>query len=332
MRIVVILMAAALTAFAADGWQPIFNGTTLDDWKASENPGSWTVKDGAIRGEGAASNLFYMGQKCVNCEFKAEVKISQGGQARMYVRAADAPGASRGYEAQIDNSNADPIRTGSLYGMVKIYDQLIPDANWFTEHVIVEGNHVRIFVNDRQTVDYTDQNNTYISGYLGFAELDPGNVVEFKDVMMKVLPGPASPLDGKWHLNREQSKLDGAPPVQDEIRMLDEGTGIRYVSGTENGFARVDGYDYRFTGAPAYDHVSIQSVDRHLVHFALIKAKMRKKLDPHVFLIMTTKDGQPVARVVDTVSPDGKTLTREVTVTRESGEPLQYKEVFDKVD
>jgi hypothetical protein len=332
MRTVVFLLAAALSAFAADDWQPIFNGTTLDGWKANENPGSWTVKDGAIRAEGAASNLSYTEQKCVNCEFRAEVRISQGGQGRMYVRAAAMPGNPRGYEAQVNNSSTDPSRTGSLYGLVKIYDQLIPDGNWFTEHIIVEGNHVRIFVNDRQTVDYTDQNNTYISGYVGLAEVDPGKVIEFKDVMMKILPGPASPLDGIWHLNREQSKLDGAPAVQDEIRMLDEGSGIRYVSGTENGFARVDGYDYRFTGAAAYDHVSVQSVDKHLVHFALIKAKLRKKLDPHVFLVLATKDGQPVARAVYTVSPDGKTLTRDVTVTRESGEPLQFKEVFDKVD
>jgi hypothetical protein len=332
MRTVVFLLAAALSAFAADNWQPIFNGTTLEGWKANENPGSWTVKDGAIRGEGAASDLSYTEQKCVNCEFKAEVRVSPGGAGRMYARAAAAPGASPGYQAQIDNSNADPVRTGSLYGSVKLHEQLVPDGVWFTEHVIVEGNHVTIFVNDRQTADYTDENDTYTSGYLGFADVDPGSVVEFKDVMMKVLPGPSSPLAGTWHLNRPQSKLDGATDVQNEIRMLDEGTGIRYVSGSVNGFVRPDGYDYRINGAAAYDHVSLQSVDKHLVHYALIKVKVRKKLDPHVFLVLATKDNQTVARAVYTVSPDGKTLTRDVTLTRESGEPLQFKEVFDKAD
>lgn len=331
MRTVVLLFAAALSAFAADAWQPIFNGTSLDGWKADENPGSWTVKDGAIRGEGAASDLSYTEQKCVNCEFKADVRVSPGGVGRMYVRASTAPASMRGYEAQIDNSNADPVRTGSLYGLVKLHQQLVPDGVWFTEHVIVEGNHVSIFVNDRQTADYTDQNDTFTSGYLGFAKVDPGSVVEFKDVMMKVLPGPTS-LAGTWHLNRGQSKLGGAPEVHDEIRMLDEGTGIRYASGTVNGFVRPDGYDYRFTGAAAYDHVSLQSVDKHPVHYALIKAKMRKKLDPHVFLILATKDYQTVARVVYTVSPDGKTLTSDVSLLRESGEPLQFKEVFDKAD
>ena len=37
-----------------DDWQPMFDGTTLDGWKANEHPESWTVKDGAIRGDGPA--------------------------------------------------------------------------------------------------------------------------------------------------------------------------------------------------------------------------------------------------------------------------------------
>jgi len=74
-----LLLAFAACAWAADGWKPIYDGKTLDGWKANERPESWTVRNGNITGDGEASHLFYMGQKCINCEFKAEVKISDGG-------------------------------------------------------------------------------------------------------------------------------------------------------------------------------------------------------------------------------------------------------------
>ena len=127
MRIFAILLATILLTSAAiakskpkpDEWKSIFDGTTLDGWKANEHPESWTVKDGAIRGDGPASHLFYMDEKCVNCEFKAEVRINHGGNSGMYVRTAFGPGFPKGYEAQVDNTHTDPVRTGSLYGFVK---------------------------------------------------------------------------------------------------------------------------------------------------------------------------------------------------------------------
>src|ERR1700689_2195072 len=62
-----------------DDWQPMFNGTTLDGWKAGDNPQSWTVKEGVIRGDGPRSHLFYMGAPCLNCDFKAEVRLNHSG-------------------------------------------------------------------------------------------------------------------------------------------------------------------------------------------------------------------------------------------------------------
>ncbi len=87
------LLMAACSGFAADepGWTKIFDGKTLDGWKANQNAESWSVKDGAIVGDGDVSHLFYMGAECENCEFKAEVKINHGGNSGMYVRAKFGP-------------------------------------------------------------------------------------------------------------------------------------------------------------------------------------------------------------------------------------------------
>jgi hypothetical protein len=342
MRCLLILTAAALSASAADVWKPLFDGMTLDGWQANEKPESWTAKDGTITGDGPASHLFYMREKCVNCEFKAEVRINHGGNSGMYFRTAFGPGFPKGYEAQVDNTHSDPVRTGSLYNFVKVFEQLIPDDTWWTQHIIVEGNHIQIFVNDKQTVDFIDEKNTYTSGHLALQQHNAGSVVQFKDLMMKVLPDPKTPLAGTWRLNREQSRFSvGEVPKQLEIRILEERDGIRYQSASvtadgqkhgANYFARMDGYDYVLTGSPTYDHVSIEEINRHEVHEVLKFAKIRKKPDEHVFQVETKKGREVIGKATYTVSADRKTLTREGNSKQASGEMLQYKEVLEKVE
>ena len=118
------------------------------------------------------------------------MRINHGGNSGMYFRTAFGPGFPKGYEAQVDNTHKDPVRTGSLYNFVKVFEQLIPDDTWWTQHVIVEGNHIQIFVNDKKTVDFIDEKNTYTNGYLALQQHNAGSVVEFKNLMMKTLPPP----------------------------------------------------------------------------------------------------------------------------------------------
>jgi hypothetical protein len=283
-----------------------------------------------------------MKEKCVNCEFKAEVKINHGGNSGMYFRTAFGPGFPKGYEAQVDNTHRDPVRTGSLYNFVKVLEQLIPDDTWWTQHIIVEGNHIQIFVNDKKTVDYIDEKNTFTSGYLALQQHNAGSVVEYKNLMMKALPGPKSPLAGTWRLNRELSKFSvGDVPEQLEIRILEERDGLRYQSASvtadkqkhgANYWARPDGNDYQLTGSPTYDHVSIQELGRNQVRKALEKSKIRKRADDYVFEVQNKKGSEVIVKATYTVSPDFKTLAREGTAKREGGEPNQFKEVLEKVE
>lgn len=172
----------------ADGWQTIFDGKTLDGWKANELPENWTVEDGAITGRGKRSHLYYMGEEFENLEFKADVKINKGGNSGMYFRAAYGEGWPRGYEAQVNNSGLDPVKTGSLYNFKKYYKRLIADDTWWNQHIIANGNHIVIKVNDETIVDFVDEKNTFTKGYVAFQQHDPGTVVQYKNVMVKRLP------------------------------------------------------------------------------------------------------------------------------------------------
>jgi 3-keto-disaccharide hydrolase len=182
------LSCSALLPAAEKGWIEMFNGKTLEGWKANERPEAWTVKDGAIVGDGDASHLFWMVRECENCEFKADVKISDGGNSGMYFRTAFGPGFPKGYEAQVNSSHKDPKRTGSLYNFKNVYEQLVPPDTWFSQHIIAQGNHITIKVNDKTVVDYVEDKNTYVKGYLALQQHNKGSVVMYKNLVMKPLP------------------------------------------------------------------------------------------------------------------------------------------------
>ncbi len=160
----------------------------MNGWKANEHPDSWTVRDGCITGDGEASHLFWMERECENCEFKSEVKIGHGGNSGMYFRTAFGPGFPKGYEAQVNTSHTDPVKTGSLYNFHKIFEQLIPDDVWGTQHIIAQGNHIIIKVNDKVVTDFVDEKNTFTKGYCALQQHNKGSVVQFRNLMFKALP------------------------------------------------------------------------------------------------------------------------------------------------
>ena len=173
-------------AAGRDGWISMFDGKTLDGWKANENPESWKVVDGAITGDGERSHLFWMTRECENCEFRAEVRLNHSGNSGMYVRAAWGPGFPKGYESQVENTSPDPQKTGSLYGIAKVTEQLIPDDTWWTQDVIAQGDHIIIKVNGKTVVDTTDSR--YTKGYLVLQQHNKGSVVQYRKLMMRPLP------------------------------------------------------------------------------------------------------------------------------------------------
>lgn len=184
-------LAAALAAYGAEKpgpWVKMFDGKTLNGWKANERPESWSVKNGAIVGDGDVSHLFWMKEECENCEFKAMVKISHEGNSGMYFRAAFGPGWPKGYEAQVNSTHKDWRRTGGLYAIADVKEQLVPPDTWWEQHIIAQGNHIVIKVNGKTVVDHVDEQNRFTKGYLALQQHNKGSVVEYKDLMYRRLP------------------------------------------------------------------------------------------------------------------------------------------------
>ena len=182
------LVSSAQESASSGGWIQMFNGKNLDGWKANQSPESWSAVDGMIKGDGDVSHLFWLAQQCGNCEFKAEVKIGDKGNSGMYFRAEFGPGWPKGYEAQVNATHGDPVKTGSLYNFQKNFtDPTGPDV-WFTQHIIANGNHIIIKVNGKVISDYVDEKNTHMQGLLALQQHNKGSVVYFKNLMFRPLP------------------------------------------------------------------------------------------------------------------------------------------------
>jgi hypothetical protein len=187
---VALAAAASLAAWAAEkaenGWINLFDGKTLSDW-TQPTKGDWAMEDGILVGKGRNSHLFSP-NTYTNLEFKADIKLNHKGNSGMYFRAELGRGWPKGYESQVENTSPDPQKTGSLYNLSPVKEQLIQDDTWWNEHIIAIGNHIIIKINGKVVTDFIDEKNTYTAGHLALQQHDPGSVVHYKNIMVRPLP------------------------------------------------------------------------------------------------------------------------------------------------
>lgn len=189
----VFLPAAQADDKKADGWVAVFNGKDLDGWKigyggkGTKDNSTWKVVDGVIVSEGEVSHLFSPRDDYHNFEAKAEIMISDKGNSGFYFRTALGPGFPKGYEAQVNATHGDPVRTGSIYGHVMIFKQLHKPDEWFSYHLKVVGNRIAVTVNGDLLYEYVDPASTYKTGHFAFQQHNLGSVVKIRKLEVKEL-------------------------------------------------------------------------------------------------------------------------------------------------
>lgn len=177
-----------------DGWVPIFNGKDIEGWKISyggkgnKENSLWKVVDGVIVSDGEVSHLFSPRGDYENFEVRAEIKINDKGNSGFYFRTAFGPGFPNGYEAQVNSTQGDPVKTGSVYNHVKIFKQLHKPDEWFTYHLKVVGNRIWVTVNGDLLYEYVDQARTHKTGHFAFQQHHQGSVVSIRKLDVKELP------------------------------------------------------------------------------------------------------------------------------------------------
>jgi hypothetical protein len=196
-----VLLLAAASLSAQEGFIRISDGKSFDGWKINENPESWSIEDGAFKANGNVSHLFYVGRdpkkpaSFKNIELIVEVKTLANSNGGIYFHTTyQEKGFPRtGIESQVNNSHRDPQKTGGLYNIAKVLEAPAKDGEWFTQHIIVKDKHVIVKIDDKTVVDYIEPDNVKGPVKLGEGTFalqahDPGSTVYFRNIQVMTLP------------------------------------------------------------------------------------------------------------------------------------------------
>jgi len=187
----------------AGPWQSLFDGKTLEGWKAGENKDTFSVSDGKIIVAGPRSHLFYVGPvndaNFTNFEFKADVMTTRGSNSGIYFHTQYQDGGwpSKGFECQVNTTHTDRKKTGGLYDVQDVIDDAPSvDDQWFGYYIRVEDNHVIIQIDGKTTVAWTQpegwerSGRRIAQGTFALQGHDPKSVVHYKNIMVRVPPAP----------------------------------------------------------------------------------------------------------------------------------------------
>ena len=210
-----------------DGFVSIFDGQTLKGWEATpaKTASAWTVKKGMIVGKGEKGRgyLTYTPNKNIaDLELKFSYRFPGKGNSGVNIRAivdktrkrdfqgyhADlghlgigknvmgawdfhTPGRKehrcfRGDQLVIDK-NDKPIITAIKNGL-SVDD--LKKGDWNSVHIIAKGNNFKLYINDRISSEFTEhlpKTKRLKSGMIQLQLHDPGMIVHFRDLKLKVL-------------------------------------------------------------------------------------------------------------------------------------------------
>jgi hypothetical protein len=127
------------------------------------------VVDGAIKAHATkeSSHLFYVGDKTEGFEtfkdFELEVvarsEPNSNGGVFIHTDFATMSAALRlthGYEIQLNSSQREPRKTGSLYAVVDLDRSPVDESQWFTVLIKVQGKRIVVQLDGKTVVDYTE--------------------------------------------------------------------------------------------------------------------------------------------------------------------------------
>ncbi|MFV2118170.1 ThuA domain-containing protein, partial [Streptomyces sp. Act-28] len=180
------------------GYRDIFNGRTLDGWKQA-GPGTFDVEDGTLESEGGMGLLWYQAKELKSYSLKLDWKMEGDDNSGIFVGfpASDDPwsAVSKGYEIQIDATDAPDRTTGSVYSFksadVETRDRVLrPPGQWNSYEIRVRGERLQVFLNGVKINDFTnkDPERSLADGHIGLQNHGADDQVSFRDIQLKELP------------------------------------------------------------------------------------------------------------------------------------------------
>ena len=225
--LLLFLGLASVQGAAKDGFVSMFDGKTLKGWEATpvKIAPAWTVQDGMIVGNGDKGRgyLTYTANKNVaDLELKFSYRFPGKGNSGVNIRAI--PDKTRRRDFQSYHADLGHLGIGkNVMGAWDFHtpgrrehrcfrgDRLVIAENdqptitpiknaltaadirkgdWNHVHIIVEGNRFQLFINGKLSSEFTEhlpQGKRLQSGMIQLQLHDPGMIVQFRDLQLKVL-------------------------------------------------------------------------------------------------------------------------------------------------
>ncbi len=192
---------AAPAADSEEGFKKIFDGHSFNGWKfGDEKAKSWRIEDGAIVANGNRSHAYYVGDEepFKDFELKVDVMTEPGSNGGIYfhTKYQESGWPQAGFECQVNVTQGDWIKTGSLYGLACIGVTPAQDNKWWTQHITVKGNKVVVKIDGKTVLEYNEPAGAQPGkdfarkidrGTFALQAHDPKSVVRYKNIRVKRL-------------------------------------------------------------------------------------------------------------------------------------------------
>lgn len=193
------LMGARGFAEEDGGWIRLMDGKTFDGWKIAEpQKNSWKVEDGAFVAHGPTSHLFYAGPGLPFKDFELALDVmtspSSNGGIYIHTQWQDSGWPKNGYEIQVNQTQGDWRKSGSIYQVKDVKDLFVKDNEWYRYDIAVQGKRIVVKLNGNVVNDWTEEpdrkpgkdfTRILTSGTLALQAHDPKSTVWYKNIRLK---------------------------------------------------------------------------------------------------------------------------------------------------
>ncbi len=196
-----LLASAALAKESEDGFVALMDGKSFAGWKpATENTDTWKLEDGAFVTRGSRCHLYYVGndKPFKNFDLKVEVMTEPGANGGIYfhTKYQETGWPKAGFECQVNNTQSDWKKTGSIYGIANTGLVVSEDNKWWTQEIIVQGKTVTVLIDGKKVVEYDepegvqpgkDFDRVLNAGTFALQAHDPKSIVRYRNIRVKRL-------------------------------------------------------------------------------------------------------------------------------------------------
>ena len=174
---------------AAEKWEPLFDGKTLNGLATRDGAANWRAEDGVLTA-GPESPRGYIAttREFDNFQLKAEFWVNEGANSGIFLRVPK-------IEVPIDQRTAVEVNisdthrtwpTGSVNEIAKVPFAPATVGKWNSYDITADGPHLLVKLNGVTTVDAQDAR--HVRGPIGFQYCcNSGNVVKFRNIQIRAI-------------------------------------------------------------------------------------------------------------------------------------------------